>query len=236
MAKIADPFVFTKKTVLMQRISDSVRLGHNKYVTGVTTLDKTRTLAEKFDRLYQPNLEKTAAHRARKAGKATTRLFFLNLKGDAVWWILLATNGEFAIGDHREKWRDPLVKSGRVELDGYELLQVTKQGLKAPAWTWRYTRQQHDALREAVIHAVRTRHDAALKQLIQTIWRTPGFSGARDQALKFKDLIHSEWKRSRGSAEAMPEIPTRLGYVRRLKDVGKPASALLKALKSEVQP
>lgn len=228
VAKTADPFVFTKKTVLMQRISDAVRLGHTRYVVGVTTLEKTRALAEKFDRLYQPNLEKTAAHRSRKAGKATTRLFFLNLGGEAVWWILLATEGDFAIGDDREKWRDPIAKGSRVELTGYELVQVTKPGLKTPAWTWRYTRKQHDALREAVIQAIRTRHDADLKQLIQTIWRTPGFSGAREQAMKFKDLIEGEWKRSRGPAEALPEIPKRLGYVRRLKDVGKPASTLLR--------
>lgn len=233
MAKTADPFVFTKKTVLMQRISDAVRLGHTRYVVGVTTLEKTRALAEKFDRLYQPNLEKTAAHRARKAGKATTRLFFLNLKGEAVWWILLATDGEFAIGDDREKWRDPIAKGSRVELDGYELVQVTKPGLKNPAWTWRYTRKRHDDLREAVVLAIRTRHDADLRQLIQTIWRTPGFSGARDQALKFRDLIQAEWKRSRGPAEALPEIPKRLGYVRRLKDVGKAASSLLRDFKAE---
>jgi hypothetical protein len=233
VAKTADPFVFTKKTVLMQRVSDAVRLGHTRYVVGLTTLEKTRALAEKFDRLYQPNLEKTAAHRVRKAGKATTRLFFLNLKGEDVWWILLATDGEFAIGDDREKWRDPIAKGSRVELRGYELLQVTKPGLKNPAWTWRYTRKQHDALREAVILAIRTRHDADLKQLIQTIWRTPGFSGARDQALKFRDLIQDEWKRSRGPAEAIPEIPKRLGYVRRLKDVGKSASNLLRDLKAD---
>lgn len=233
VAKTADPFIFTKKTVFMQRLADLVRLGHTRYVAGETTLEKAPRLAEKFTRLYDVNMEKTAASRARKTGRATARLLFWQAGGERVGWVLLATDGEMTVGNDLERWADPTAKGSRITLTGYELVQVTKQGTKRPAWTWRYTRQQHDGLRESVLHAIRTRNDAELKQLIQTIWRTPGFSGARDQALKFKDLIEAEWKRSRSPGEALPEIPKRLGYVRRLKDVGKPASSLLRDLRSE---
>lgn len=236
MAQKIDPFVFTKKTVLMQRLADLVRLGHTRYVCGQTTLEKAPRLAEKFTRLYDVNGEKTAASRARKAGRATARLLFWQVEGELVAWFLLATDGELAVGNDLERWADPTAKGSRITLTGYELVQVTKPGTKRPAWTWRYTRQQHDGLRDRVIHAIRTRNDAELKRLIRAIWTTPGFSAARDQAKKFRDLIEGEWGRSRGAAEAMPEIPQRMGYVRRLKDVGKPASALLREIRAEKAP
>jgi hypothetical protein len=98
---------------------------------------------------------------------------------------------------------------------------LTKPGADHPVWTWRYTRTRYEELREAVVQSIRRKRDDELRQLIHTLWRSPGFSGIREQVKKIADVIRSEWKRTRSNSETMPEIPARLGYVRRLPDVGK---------------
>lgn len=157
------------------------------------------------------------ASRARKRGEHSARLLILQPEPGEMQlhWILLLCPGEKL--DVSEKWRNAVEE--KINLTGYELVRQTRTGSKNPAWTWRYTRSRHDDLREAVVQAIRTRRDDELRQLIQSIWRTPGFSGARAQVKKFKNLIESEWKRSRG-ADSLPDIPNRLGYVRRIPDVG----------------
>jgi len=263
MPALPDPFVFTQKTPYMQRVQDLVRSGHTRFVQGEIPISKAAFLADKFNRLYDCQLNKLESSRARKLGRATSRLLFLYTEGhERLLWILLVTDGKLAVEDSGEKWRDPLTE--RITLTGYELVRTTKPvttlevdklkklrealtkpdiGLaekkkieagihkadlarkKAFTWTWRYTRQRHDDLREAVVDAIRRKRDDELRQLIHTIWRTPGFSGARAQAKKFRELITGEWQRSRGK-DPQPEIPDRLGYVRRLPDVGKKLSAI----------
>jgi hypothetical protein len=85
-------------------------------------------------------------------------------------------------------------------------------------------------LRSQFIACIRQKRDRDLAQLIHTTWRTPGFHGAREQVKKFSDLIKAEWKRSRGADEAIPEIPGRIGYVRRLPDVGMRLGALRRSM------
>ena len=218
-----DPFVHTKKTTFMQRVADLVRSGHNLYVLGDLPLAKFATLASKFAQRYPIERGKLEASRGRKRGEASARLLAYQLDGEPqLHWILLYCQG--TTEDHQEKWRDALVD--RIELTGYELVRQTRVGAKHPAWTWHYTRKRNDELRSAILVAIRTRHDEQLRQLIQTIWRTPGFAGARAQVKKMEKLLRDDWKRNRGSDE-LPEIPARLGYVRRLADVGKVWSELM---------
>lgn len=83
------------------------------------------------------------------------------------------------------------------------------------------------SLRHAIVRAVRARRDDELRQLVNSIWRTPGFSAARAQVKKMGRLIEGEWKRSRGT-DPMPVLPTRIGYVRRLSDIGVKLSSIIK--------
>ncbi len=226
-----DPFVFTKKTVLMQRLADLVRSGHYHYVTGSIPVEKAAALAVKLNMFFDVDQGKLLASRQRKKGAASFRLLMFLADGEtSVLWFLLRTDGEIPEPATREKWRDAL--SDRIKLTGYELVRLPRPGSKLPAYTWRYETARHDDLRNALLQAIRTKRDDELRQLIHTLWRTPGFAGARTQVKKFADLIKSEWKRSRGSDEK-PEIPTRLGYVRRLADKGAKLSEL--KLKTEVK-
>ena len=225
-----NPFILTKKTVFMQRISDLVRTGHNHYVQGVIPLEKAGFLAAKFEQRFHVQRNKLEASRARKRGEHSARLlFWLPDESLQVHWILLFSPG--SVIDDSEKWRYAL--SDRIQITGYELVRLTKPGADHPAWTWRYTRNQYELLRTAVVLAIRRKRDDELRQLIHTLWRSPGFAGTRAQVKKVADVIRAEWKRTRGKNETMPEIPTRLGYVRRLADTGLPWSELMKARKKE---
>lgn len=219
MPTTLDWFIFTKKSPLMQRLADLVRTGHTHYVEGLIPVEKAATLAGKLDDLYKVGQDKLQASRQRKTGAASFRLLMLFTEGDEQlrFW-LLRTDGEIPPAGQREKWRDAL--SDRINLTGYELIRQTREGQAAPAYTWRYTKQRAADLRDALLRAVRTKRDDELRQLIHSIFRTPGFAAARDQVKKMVDLIKDEWKRSRKKDEPLPEIPARLGYVRRLPDVG----------------
>lgn len=219
-----DWVVLTKKTALMQRLADLVRSGHRYYVEGQIPLEKAGYLAGKMDGLYRVGQDKLRASRQRKTGAASFRLLMLATEGEAnLRWYLLRTDGTMPPEAEREKWRDALVD--RITLTGYELVRVTKPGTSAPAWTWRYTKDREQDLRNALLRAIRAKRDDELRQLIHDIWRTPGFSAAREQVKKMSELIRKDWKRSRGS-DPLPEIPARLGYVRRLPDVGLKLSEL----------
>ena len=224
----SDHFVFSKKTAFMQRAADLVRSGHTAYVQGQIGIDKAAFLVQKFETRYSISMTKLQASRARQAGNASTRLLFLAQESceDQLHWLLLHYPGDVA--DITERWRDAI--SDRITITGYELVRLTKPNESNPVWTWRYSRTRHDELRSQFIACIRQKRDRDLSQLILTIWRTPGFHGAREQVKKFSDLIKAEWKRSRGAEEAIPEIPSRIGYVRRLPDVGMRLEALRRSV------
>lgn len=222
---VANPFVFTKKTPFMQRIADLVRTGHRRYVMGQIAIEKAGSLAAKFDEHYGWSGGKVAAHRSRQAGFASARLLFLQQDGYAdLTWLLLCTVGKWTHPDAgREKWRDPI--TDRIGLTGYELVRHQRASNPNPSWTWRYTSTRYDEIRELIILSIRRKNDEDLKQWIHSIWRSPAFAGVREQVKKWASLIKSEWKRSRG-ADALPEMPKGLGYVRRIADKGVLLSAV----------
>lgn len=226
MAK-TDFFVFTKKTSFMQRIADLVRSGHKRYTMGTISIDKAAHLADKFGRLYEPNLPRLQASRRREKGEATARLlwWYDENKPEILTWILLVTDGQLMI-DGLEKWQDPLEPKERIHLTGYELVRITKPTEPKPVWTWRYDKQRLQDLRNEVVTAIRLRHDNELERLIAMLWKSPGFAGIREQVKAIGALVKADWKRSR--SEAMPELPKHLGYVQRLADKGKKLSELKK--------
>lgn len=212
-------FLFSKKTAWMQRLADLARYGYLFYVQGQIPHDKAFFMAQKFAIFYQTGQGRMDQSRQRKLGLATFRfLAWHDEKNDVVHWVLLRTDGEIPEEATHEKWRN-LVDDRLVVAGGYELVRVTKLGTSKPVWTWRYTKTHYAALRESLIRDIRGRRDLPLKQLVHEIWRTPGFSAAREQVKQLKVLILAEWKRSRGT-DPLPEIPDRLGYVRKLADKG----------------
>lgn len=226
MAK-TDFFVFTKKTSFMQRCADLVRSGHKRYTMGTIDIDKAAHLADKFGRLYEPNLPRLQASRRREKGEATARLlwWYDENKPAILTWILLVTEGQLVV-DGLEKWQDPIEPKQRIHLTGYELVRITKPTEPKPVWTWRYDKQRLQDLRNEVVTAIRLRHDNDLERLIAILWKSPGFAGIREQVKAVGLLIKTDWKRIRKDGETMPELPKHLGYVQRLADKGKKLSEL----------
>ncbi len=234
MQRPSDPFVFTKKTVFMQRISDAVSSGSTRYIQGVIPVKKAGFFASKIHSRYDCQISGVQALRKRRAGHATAKLYFWHpQKGDAnLHWILLVTDGKFQEGiGGDEKWRDPKMDKQRVAVTNYNLVRIVTKFDSKPRWTWRYTRASYDGFRLNIVNAIRTKNDEQLRQFIHSLWRSPGFGGVREQIKKIRDLIQDEWKRTRGSKEGMPEIPKTHGYVRRLKDKG----VTLRAIKIQLE-
>lgn len=225
MSAYLDWFILTKKTVLMQRLADLARTGHVHYVRGEISPGRAGYMAGKMDEQFSVGLTRLEQSRRRKQGFATFRLLILHREGQSkLTWFLLRTDGKLPAPAEHEKWRN-LLDDDRIRLTGYELVRHTRPGAAAPAWTWRYEKDHAQALRDDLLRAIRSKRDDELRQLIHELWRTPGFAAARDQVKKFRQLILAEWKRSRGT-DPKPEIPERLGYVRRLPDVGRRLSEL----------
>jgi hypothetical protein len=224
-ADIADPFIYTSKTVWMQRVTDTVRTGPPLYVTGRVPTEKVPRLLQKFAQRYVLNAKRMADSLARKSGKHVARWIGYERSPGEVHWILFYWPGK---GDvcTEEKWRQ--TGKDRIEHSGYEVVRLTRPGAKAPALTWRYTREQYQNMRDEIIRLIRTRQDVLLEQRIHSLARTPGFAGAREQVKALWKLIRDEWKRSRKKTETPPAIPPTIGYVRRLPDKG--------ALWSELMP
>jgi hypothetical protein len=220
----ANPFIFTKKTVWMQRVARTVSDGATLYIQGSTKLENAAFKSVEFHKRFRINEAKHRAIQSRKNGEPVHRWFAWTDHMGWVHWVLLREPG--GQGDSTETWR--YVADDRIKSTGYELVRRTREGSQKPAWTWRYTREQEHALRDAVVIAIRRRHDAVVVQLIHTMRSTPGFAGAREQAKKWFALLRSEWARSRSKSEAMPLIPSHIGYVRALKEVGSTWSELMK--------
>ena len=136
-------------------------------------------------------------------------------------WILFITEGELEdTGGSDEQWRDPTKKKERVTITNYVLVRILTTFDIKPRCSWRYTKASFDDLCDDIVNAIRSKHDEQLKQLIYNLYRSPSFSGIREQVKKAVKLIEAEWQRTRGSKENMPAIPKFKGYVRRLPDKG----------------
>ncbi|MEL5849995.1 MAG: hypothetical protein U7M05_11635 [Candidatus Igneacidithiobacillus chanchocoensis] len=223
-----DPFIFTRKTVYMQRLGDAVRAGALHYISGTIPLAKVPFLVKKFAARYRINLGKIADHRARHAGEDVARwLGWYDEKTALVHWALFYFPGKTICRE--ERWLNPF--DARIRLTGYELVRITKKGAKAPVITWKYTREQYRWLHDQIVFSIRGRQDAVLDQLIFSLSKSPGFAGVREQVKGLWSIVKAEWKRVRSKHEPPPKIPPTLGYVRRLPDVGMPWSQLMKASK-----
>lgn len=226
-APSSNPFIFTKKTVYMQRLGDAVRAGALHYTAGSTPLARAPFLAQKFASRYLLNPGKIADHRARRAGEDVARwLGWFDEQSGLVQWTLFYFPGKAICRE--ERWLNPFDE--RITLGGYELVRMTKPGAKAPVLTWKYKREQYRFLHDQVVFAIRGRQDAVLEQLVHSLSRSPGFAGVREQVKKLWAIVKAEWRRSRSKSEDPPKIPSTLGYVRRLPDVGMRWSDLMQSV------
>lgn len=213
-------WVFTHKAAFMQRVADYVRTGHQAYIQGLTALEKMHSTWDRLAMAHPVFDDKLKAFRARLEGHPTGRLLLYQNQQypDKIHWILLI-HGRVDQLTPGEKWRHAEDPHNRILFTGYELIRVTKEGLKKPVWTWRYSTQRYEDLRDSMVMAIRSRRDQDLKQLIDSVSGTVGFSGSREQAKKLISLLKSEWQLRRKD-DPMPDVPPGFGWVRRKADKG----------------
>lgn len=218
--KVKKIWVFTHKAAFMQRIADYVRTGHQAYISGITAIEKIFPTWEKLVNNNPVYSDRLKAFRAREKGEATGRLLLYQNTNDPdkIHWFLLIHGSKDKL-PAMEKWQHAEDPHHRIYFTGYELLRVTKEGLKKPAWTWKYSQERFQNLRDSMVMAIRSRRDQDLKILIDKIFGTMGFSGSREQAKSLVKLMKEEWAKRRLN-ELMPEVPKGIGWVRRKADKG----------------
>jgi hypothetical protein len=228
--------IFTRKSPFLQACDDAARNNH-RYMTGLVDDEKFAELHAKMSRKYDLDLEKVAAYRLRKAGKATCRMLIYKLphsysiENDELGlpvpnrfcqWVMFASEGTHPIGDEGDVWLD-FAEDKLTTPGGLEMFRHTrpkdpanpKKKSAAPSWSWRFSADYYSALRNSAIASIKRREEWHLKLIIDEAKKTPGFAGVREQLKKLVALIKGEWVRTMGNAK-QPELPTQFGYVRRI--------------------
>jgi hypothetical protein len=218
--KVKRIWVFDHKAAFMQRLADYVRTGHQAYIQGTTETAKIFPTWEKLTHNNPVFNDRLKAFRAREKGEPTGRLLlYQNQKHpEKIHWFLLihGTTDQLPAG---EKWQHAEDPHHRIQFTGYELVRVTKEGASKPAWTWKYSQEKFQELRDYMVMAIRSRRDQDLKVLAESLFGTMGFSGSREQAKSLTKLAKDEWKRRR-PGETMPDMPLGFGWIRRKADKG----------------
>ncbi|MDD2721932.1 MAG: hypothetical protein PHH47_11560 [Gallionella sp.] len=243
MSKPANPTILTKKSVAMQRLSDAVNHGYSHYTSGSVGVDRLQRLVRKFDLLYQPFSSRNVRAR-RKAAKLGNAEFILWLHDGIIYWWLMVTPPQK--GEHpahaNEKLQFALGRSGRIALDGFELVLLPrKENKRFPVksrthppkptrLTWRMTAETYHDWREAIIATVRSRAAYRMHTMLCQLYTYPGFGEIRSQIGKLAALYKAEVKRA--CISDAPKPPKHLGYIRRLRHDGVSMLQLTSQLKT----
>lgn len=215
-----DPKVHIHKSVLMQRLLDAASRGYPWHTSGTVPVQKAPRLANKFAELYGVSKNQNQRAYAKRMRRANARLYFYAPdRGDKLHWWLLATGGAGAVNEH-ERLQDATSAHGRIRVGtDYELLRRTRPSAKGggTVWSWRMTRACYGQWRERIISACRHSEPWVVTQTLGSLYRTPGFSGIRQQVGKLSALARSEWRRRHGNLDALV-FPPRLNYIERLPD------------------
>ncbi len=238
----------------MQRLCDGVIQGYTHWVAGSVDIGRCQKLVKKFDLTYQVLADRNLRVNRKRAEIGNARLYLWHTNGTIRWWLLVTApeKGEHA-AHSIEKLKNALEKSGRIEIDGFELVRfpkkkggTTKQkssetGAKQnnstvkpkqknasseTKWTWRMNESKYQNWRDSIIDTVRKGSSNNMHQMLYQLWSSPGFAGIRSQVGKLAALYRAEVQRSSRKDAPMP--PKRLPYVRRLRDDGVSVAQLLK--------
>lgn len=209
----------------MQRLGDCVGHGYISYVNGIAKPEKAFSMVEKFAQLYAVDRNRLARSRAKARGEANTILLLYDAGDGALSWYVLASPGVGKVFE-REKLMIAAEKSQRIRLDGYELVRLTRPEKKGggSTWTWRMTEEHYQSWRERIRDSIRQHRDPRqLDQLLDALYRVPGFRGLRSQVGKLVAFFRAELKRS-GVGDDAVNLKRNLPYLRRIADSGTPLS------------
>ncbi|OCS46293.1 hypothetical protein BEK67_23895 [Ralstonia pickettii] len=212
--------VIRYKTLLMQRLLDSVRHGYCHYTAAQVPAEKALAFCQKFAERYEVALNRDQRAYRKRLGKGNARLILADLaKNGTLHWFLLVSEGDHP-ARQMEPLRDALESSTRIRVDDYELLRLPRDrnhggGVRL---TWRMTNQRFDTWRAAVRQLARSsRAEQEVQAVIQSLFKTPGFGATRVQVGKLVSTLAREWERA-GRDPAALILPAALPYVRRVAD------------------
>lgn len=224
-----DPPVLLHKSTLMQRLADYVRSGFAEYICGIAPAGRAAAFARKFTRYYRVDLGADRNYRARSkaAGEGCAILLLFAAAPSLLIWFLLVSPGPHP-ARLLENLKRALERDERIVVEGdYELIRYTRSGPR-PSFTWRMTEQTYRGVRNRVLECVRKNDDEALRQLIHSLYRAPGFAGTRRQVGKLVALLRAEWRRA-GRRRRLPTFPAKLPYVARLRSESIPLTSWLRS-------
>lgn len=228
--------VFTSRTIVMQRLIDSINHGYSNWCTGSISVDRCSKMVKKFDLNYQALADRNERARRKRAGLGNSALVLWQSNGLIRWWLLVTP---LQAGNHAahacEKLLDAHKPNGRIEIEDFELVRLPQKAYKRAGstnngqlanktktqntkLTWRMNEYKYSSWRASIIESVRNSGAHSLELLIYRLWSAPGFSAIRSQIGKLAALYRAEVKRS-GRMDA-PTLPKRLGYIRRLRNQG----------------
>ncbi len=221
-----DPLVHTHLSSYLQRISDHVRLGYQRWCSGTVPVDKAAALVRKFDRLYAVGRTRHQRAWARQKGQAAAVLLLYapavqdtakepdtsDAPDSQLLWTLLLTPGQ-SLAQQLEVLHDAATAAGRLRVRDFELVQLPRAGQSHSAWTWRLSQAAYEGWRAHLIDTAR-RSPWLLPGQVQRLARTPGFAGCRAQVKKLQQLARAEHQRRVPGQE--PLALPRVLYVQRL--------------------
>ena len=202
----------------MQRVQDAARLGYPWFVTGELSIEKWPSLEIKLTELYDCNLPKSTRSKRRSSGEAVTLLYAVAGPADQVprmvRWLMAVSDGKGRVHAREKLLRFDAAQDRCSFIGRYELIH------DGVGWSWRMNRKRVEVLRER-IHEIASappdrrqiRRDAAgefdaeIEELMDELYRAPGFRLMRRQIGKLVAFAKGEWRRLR--PESGPQIRAR---------------------------
>jgi hypothetical protein len=204
MRSTANPIVFTKLELILQRLMDSVQMGYTHFASGQVTPSKALKLASKFDIQYQVFADKNLRAR-RKRNSLGNAKWLCYIKNDVVYWWLMVTPP--SAGNHLAHTAENLIdvtKAEALKFEHFELVVLPygkltkpkpsnyKERKKPRRWTWRLNKDAYENVRLRIIEDVRLADPYKLTVLISTLYSMPGFGEIRIQVGKLVGLYNAK--------------------------------------------
>lgn len=240
MRSTANPIVFTRLELILQRLLDSVQHGYTHVVNGEVSAHRALSLATKFDIQYQVFADKNLRARRKRNGLGNAKWLCLSRRDKVYWWLLVNAPDLGAHFAHTsEKLIDVEKSLNALRFEGYELVQLPhlkptkckpanfKERSNQTRLTWRLSAGAYESFRCRIIEDVRSGCPSRLISLIRELYSLPGFGGVRSQVGKLVALYCAEVKRA--GIKNAPKPLEVLRYVRRLRDDGIRLSLLAQA-------
>jgi hypothetical protein len=189
----------------MQVIMRLVATGSCRYTSGTVRHDRADALAAKFAVKYDTHGGRAVDARARRAGRARTRLVMLARPDDLAFdWWLVASAGDGSVVD-QERLQDANDRRARIRLGLFELVRLTAP-VDGSRWTWRMPVHDFEDLRS---HGRQLATHASVKQaqdLVDWSRHWPGFRGIREQRYAlWRDMQASRAGAQREDALVVPD-------------------------------